>query len=63
MDVARTDRNRIHLDVYVPSAEAEPRVQAILDAGGVLLTDEHSPEWWVLADAEGNELCVCTSAA
>jgi 4a-hydroxytetrahydrobiopterin dehydratase len=62
MDAVRAERNRIHLDAYVPAAEAEPRVQAILDAGGVLLTDEHAPEWWVLADAEGNELCVCTSA-
>lgn len=61
MDPPRTDRNRIHLDVYVPAADAEARVQAILGAGGYLLTDEHAPDWWVLADVEGNELCVCTS--
>lgn len=62
MEIARTDRNRIHLDVYVPTADAEDRVQAIVDAGGLLLTDEHAPDWWVLADVEGNELCVCTTA-
>jgi 4a-hydroxytetrahydrobiopterin dehydratase len=28
-------------------------------AGGRLVTDEHAPDWWVLADAEGNELCIC----
>jgi len=37
-------------------------VRAIVEAGGTLLTDEHAPEWWVLADVEGNELCVCTSS-
>ncbi|MCY7287273.1 MAG: 4a-hydroxytetrahydrobiopterin dehydratase [Cryobacterium sp.] len=62
MEIARSDRNRIHLDVYVPTADAEDRVQAIVDAGGLLLTDEHAPDWWVLADVEGNELCVCTTA-
>ena len=62
MGIARTDRNRIHLDVYVPSDDAEERVAAVLDVGGLLLTDEHAPDWWVLADVEGNELCVCTAA-
>ncbi|TFC97823.1 MULTISPECIES: VOC family protein [Cryobacterium] len=62
MDIARTERNRIHLDVYVPAGDAESRVQDIISAGGELLTDEHAPDWWVLADAEGNELCVCTTA-
>ncbi|MEC5150388.1 VOC family protein [Cryobacterium sp. GrIS_2_6] len=62
MEIARTDRNRIHLDVYVPGDGAEERVSAIVEAGGTLLTDEHAPDWWVLADVEGNELCVCTSS-
>jgi 4a-hydroxytetrahydrobiopterin dehydratase len=62
MDIARTERNRIHLDVYVPGEDAEDRVGAIVEAGGTLISDEHAPEWWVLADVEGNELCVCTSS-
>lgn len=61
MDPPRTDRNRIHLDVYVPVEDAEARVEAIMEAGGDLMTAEHAPDWWVLADVEGNELCVCTS--
>lgn len=61
MDPPRLDRNRIHLDVYVPTVDAESRVQAILAAGGTLMTDEFAPGWWVLADVEGNELCVCTA--
>jgi 4a-hydroxytetrahydrobiopterin dehydratase len=61
MDPPRIERNRIHIDVYVPTVKAEARVRAILEAGGVLMTDEHAPDWWVLADADGNELCVCTA--
>ena len=60
MEIPRTERNRIHLDVYVPVADCEERVADIIDVGGVLLTDEHAPDWWVLADPEGNELCVCS---
>jgi 4a-hydroxytetrahydrobiopterin dehydratase len=60
MDVARTERNRLHLDVAVPHDQAEARVAAALVAGGHLVSDEHAPKWWVLADAEGNEACVAT---
>lgn len=61
MDPPRTDRNRIHVDVYVPAAEAEARVEAILEAGGTLMTDQFAPDWWVLADVDGNELCICAA--
>ena len=60
MDEPRPQRNRVHLDVYVPRERARARVDAVLAAGGVLVTDEFAPAWWVLADPEGNELCVCT---
>ena len=60
MDVPRPQRNRIHIDVWVPHDRAEERVAAALAAGGHLVTDEHAPMWWTLADAEGNEVDVCT---
>ncbi|WP_449061853.1 VOC family protein [Planomonospora algeriensis] len=60
MDEARPQRNRIHLDVSVPHDEAPRRIEAALTAGGVLLSEEHAPSFWVLADAEGNEACVTT---
>jgi 4a-hydroxytetrahydrobiopterin dehydratase len=63
MDRARPGRGRFHLDVFVPDDAAPARVQAVLAAGGRLVTDEHAPSWWVLADREGNELCVCTRQA
>ena len=61
MSPPRTGRNRLHLDVYVPAGVAEQRVADAVAAGGRLVSDEHAPAWWVLADAEGNELCICTS--
>ena len=58
MDAPRPQRNRIHIDVYVPHDHAEARVAAALAAGGHLVSDENAPEWWTLADAEGNEVDV-----
>jgi 4a-hydroxytetrahydrobiopterin dehydratase len=60
MDAPRPQRNRIHLDVWVPHDQAEARIAAALAAGGHLVTAEHAPSWWVLADAGGNEACVAT---
>ena len=60
MDAPRPQRNRIHLDVWVPHDQAEERIAAAIAAGGHLVTDEFAPSWWVLADAEGNEACICT---
>jgi len=60
MDEPRLDRDRFHLDVSVPHDQAESRVAAALAAGGRLVTDAFARSWWVLADADGNEACVCT---
>ena len=60
MDAPRPQRNRIHLDVSVPHDQLEGRLSAALEAGGRLLTDEYAPSFWVLADAEGNEVCLTT---
>jgi 4a-hydroxytetrahydrobiopterin dehydratase len=58
MDAPRPQRNRIHIDVYVPHDQAEARVAAAIAAGGHLVSDENAPRWWTLADAEGNEVDV-----
>lgn len=60
MDEARSERNRLHFDVVVPVDVAKSRIDAALAAGGRLVTDEFAPSWWVLADVDGNEACVCT---
>jgi len=53
-------RQRFHLDIRVPPEVAAGRIQAAIDAGGTLVTDEHAPKFWVLADPQGNQACVCT---
>jgi 4a-hydroxytetrahydrobiopterin dehydratase len=60
MDEPRDERNRIHIDVSVAHDEAESRVTAALAAGGTLVSDQRARAFWVLADADGNEACVCT---
>jgi 4a-hydroxytetrahydrobiopterin dehydratase len=60
MDAPRPQRNRIHIDVFVPHDLAEERVATGLEAGGHLVNDEFAPAWWTLADAEGNEVDVAT---
>jgi len=60
MESPRPQRNRIHFDISVSPAEAPGRIEAALAAGGTLVSDAEAPAFWVLADAEGNEICVCT---
>ncbi len=59
-DSTAPDRQRWHLDVSVPHDVAAERIQAAIDAGGTLVSDERAPAFWVLADAEGNQACICT---
>ncbi len=52
-------RGRIRLEVTLPHDEAPRRVAAAVAAGGRLVEDE-APAWWVLTDAEGNEVRIRT---
>ena len=60
MDRPRSQRNRIHFDVTVAHDEADARIAAAVAAGGRLVSDERARAFWILADAEGNEVCICT---
>ena len=55
-------RQRFHLDIWVPPDVAEQRIAAALAAGGVLVSDKEAPSFTVLADAQGNKVCVCSTA-
>ncbi|MET9020061.1 VOC family protein [Actinopolymorpha sp. NPDC004070] len=55
-EARRAQRNRIHIDVYVPDDQAQARIDAALAAGGRVVYDDEAPEWWTLADPEGNEV-------
>ncbi len=54
-------RQRFHVDITVPPDQAQVRISAALAAGGTLVSDERAPAFIVLADPEGNKVCVCTS--
>jgi 4a-hydroxytetrahydrobiopterin dehydratase len=60
MDAPRTERNCVHVDVTVPHDTIRDRVAVALAAGGRLVTDKYAPNWWVLADPEGNEVCLAS---
>ena len=53
-------RQRWHLDLWVDPAQVQPRIDAALAAGGTLVSDAEAPSFWVLADPEGNQACLCT---
>jgi 4a-hydroxytetrahydrobiopterin dehydratase len=45
LDAPRPQRNRIHIDVYVPHDQAEARVAVPIAAGGHLVSDENASGW------------------
>ncbi len=51
---------RWHPDVWVDPAQVRPRLDAALAAGGTLVSDEHAPAYWVVADPDGNAIRLCT---
>jgi len=61
MDTPREQRNRIHVDVFVPDDQAQQRITATLAAGGRVVYDAEAPEWWTLADPEGNEVDIAVA--
>jgi 4a-hydroxytetrahydrobiopterin dehydratase len=56
MDAPRPQRNRFHIDIYLPHDQVQARIAAALAAGGRIVNDANAPGWWTLADAEGNEV-------
>jgi 4a-hydroxytetrahydrobiopterin dehydratase len=56
MDAPRPQRNRFHIDISLPRDQADERIAAALAAGGHIVSDAHAPDWWTLADSEGNEV-------
>ncbi|GAB3297195.1 VOC family protein [Pseudoclavibacter terrae] len=56
IDAPRTERNTMHVDVYVPRDHVDARLEAALAAGGRVINDTSTPEYWTLADPEGNEV-------
>lgn len=53
-------RQRFHLDLWVPPEVVDARIEAAVAAGGTLVSDQQAPAFWVLADPQGNKVCLCT---
>ncbi|MGW7608832.1 VOC family protein [Streptomyces sp. NPDC054766] len=60
-DAHKTPRQRRHMDLWLAPEAAGPRIRAAVAAGGTVVDDSHSPSYTVLADPEGNRVCVCTA--
>jgi 4a-hydroxytetrahydrobiopterin dehydratase len=54
-------RQRFHLDLWLPPEVAAGRIKAALAAGGTVAYDDEAPMFTVLADPQGNKVCLCTS--
>jgi 4a-hydroxytetrahydrobiopterin dehydratase len=59
-DAHQTPRQRFHLDLWVPHDVAPERIRAAVGAGGTVVDETAAPSFVVLADPEGNRVCVCT---
>ena len=55
-----TPRQRWHLDLWVAPEVARSRIDAAVAAGGTVVDDSEAPSFTVLADPDGNKVCVCT---
>lgn len=53
-------RSAWHPDIWVDPAQVQPRIDAALAAGGTLVSEDHSPSFWVLSDPDGTEVRLCT---
>jgi 4a-hydroxytetrahydrobiopterin dehydratase len=61
-DRHETPRQRWHFDVWVAPDAAEGRIAAAVAAGGTVVDDAAAPSFTVLADPQGNRVCICTHA-
>ncbi|MEV0412490.1 VOC family protein [Streptomyces sp. NPDC050448] len=63
---AKSVKNRVHLDIQPSTGTRDETVERLIGLGAKLVDDrrrEDGSGWAVLADPEGNELCIERSAA
>jgi 4a-hydroxytetrahydrobiopterin dehydratase len=62
VQLARSLRHAMHVDVSVAREQAEQRLAAALAAGGHIVDDSDAPMAWILADGAGNRVCIAAWA-
>jgi 4a-hydroxytetrahydrobiopterin dehydratase len=55
-----TPPQRWHFDLWLDPAVADERIAGAVAAGGSVVYDDEAPSFTVLADPDGNRVCVCT---
>jgi 4a-hydroxytetrahydrobiopterin dehydratase len=60
-DEHETPRQRWHFDLWLAPEVADARIATAVSAGGVVVDDRWAPSFTVLADPDGNRVCVCTT--
>jgi 4a-hydroxytetrahydrobiopterin dehydratase len=53
-------RQRWHFDLWLAPEVADERIAAAVASGGSVVNDSEAPSFTVLADPDGNKVCVCT---
>ncbi|HYZ53438.1 MAG TPA: VOC family protein [Streptosporangiaceae bacterium] len=53
-------RQRWHFDLWLAPEMADERITAAVAVGGSVVDDSQAPSFTVLADPDGNKVCVCT---
>lgn len=56
-----TPRQRWHFDLWLVPEVAAERITAAVAAGGSIVEESAAPAFTVLADPDGNRVCVCTA--
>ncbi|MBG6182613.1 4a-hydroxytetrahydrobiopterin dehydratase [Arthrobacter sp. CAN_A214] len=54
-------RQRWHFDLWLAPEVADERIAAAVASGGSIVDDTAAPSFTVLADPDGNRVCICTS--
>jgi 4a-hydroxytetrahydrobiopterin dehydratase len=60
-DDHETPRQRWHFDLWLAADAVDDRIAAAVAAGGSIVDDSGAPSYTVLADPDGNRVCVCSS--
>lgn len=64
---AKSVKNRVHLDIQPPTGTRDEAVERLVGLGARIVDDQRAQDgvlgWVVLADPEGNELCIERGAA
>jgi 4a-hydroxytetrahydrobiopterin dehydratase len=52
--------SRLHVDLTVEDSTADQVLDEVTSHGGTRIDERFRPAWTVVADADGNRICICT---